>query len=497
MTIDASAVARVLGITTTFQDLRAGGVLFLPQRIAVFAQGTTAAAYALTKFVATSAGAVGTKLGFGSPAHLIARELFPVNGDGVGSVPVTFYPLDDAGSSAPSVGDVTPSGSQTTAASYKVRIGGIESASFVIPIGASVADVTAAMTAAINAVLEMPMLAVDGTTVVDLTAKWAGLSANDLVVEVIGDVSLGTAFALTQPVGGLIDPDAAQLQAALAQVGDVWETMAINALEANNTTALGEFDTFGEGRWGALVRKPLLVFRGNTEATVATAIAVTDVRKADRTNCQLVAPGSPNLPAVVAARQVARIAVLANNNPPHDYGSQRATGILPGLDSQQWDFAERDQAVKGGSSTVEVKDGIVNISDVVTSYKPDGEAVPAYRFVVDIVKLQQIIFNLNLIFANTDWDGAPLIPDDQPTVNPTAKKPKMAKAEVNAMIDSLGGQAIISDPATAKKQTTAVIDSQNPKRLNVGLTVQLSGNTNIVDVDLNFGFFFGTPAVAA
>ena len=41
------------------------------------------------------------------------------------------------------------------------------------------------------------------------------------------------------------------------------------------------------------------------------------------------------------------------------------------------------------------------------------------------------------------------------------------------------------------KGNTAEIDSQNPKRLNVSTTVKLSNNTNIISVDLNFGFNFG------
>jgi len=111
--------------------------------------------------------------------------------------------------------------------------------------------------------------------------------------------------------------------------------------------------------------------------------------------------------------------------------------------------------------------------------------------------LQNILFNLDLIFATQEWDGAPLIPDDQPTVNPTAKKPKMAVAEVAAMLDSLGLNAIISEPKTAKANTFAEIDSGNPKRLNLTTTVQLSGNTNIKSIDLNFGFFFGSSTIVA
>ena len=491
--VDASAVARVLGIQTIFKNLR-GGILFLPQRIAVVGQGNSLSVYATTKRQVTSATEAASIYGFGSPIHNAVRQLFPVNGDGVGTIPVTIYPLDDDAAGVASAGDITPTVAPTEAASYLIRVNNIDSEEFVIETTDTVALVTAKMETAINAVLEMPIIAVDGTTVLDFTSKWEGTSANDIVVEVIGLTTVGNSFAITQPVGGLVNPD---VDPALAQVGNVWESMVLNCLDVADTTTLGKYSTFGDGRWGALVRKPLVVFTGNTATTVTLATAVSDARKTDKTNAQLVAPGSNDLPFVTAARQLARIAKLANNNPPHDYGSQDADGLVPGTDGEQWDYTERDVAVKKGSSTIEVKDGVINVSDVVTFYHPTGDPTPAYRFVVDIVKLQNIIFNLDLIFATDEWDGAPLIPDDQPTVNRAAKKPKTAVAAVAAMLDSLGLNAIISDPETAKLNTIAEIDAGNPKRLNLVTTVQLSGNTNIKSIDLEFGFFFGTPTVVA
>lgn len=493
--VDASAVARVLGIATNFKDLRGGGILLLPQRIAVVGQGNTASAYSTVKAQLTSALAVAQAYGFGSPLHQVAKQLFPTNGDGVGTIPVTFYPLEDDASGVVSDGDITPTVAPTEAASYIVRVNNIDSESFVIPVtGATVASVVAQMVAAINAVLDMPIIAVDGTTLLTFTSKWEGTSANDIVVEVIGSTTVGNSFALTQANGGLVNPD---VDDALTQVGNVWETMMLNCMDIADTTTLGKYDVFGEGRWGALVRKPTVVFTGNTEAVVATAVTVSDARTTDRTNSQLVAPGSNDLPFVTAARQLARIAVVANNDPAHDYGSQDATGLVPGTDGEQWTYADRDLAVKAGSSTIEVKDGVINISDTVTMYHPNGDPIPAYRFVVDIVKLQNIIFNLDLEFAQAKWDGAPLIPDDQPTSNRNAKKPKTAIAAVSSILDSLGLNAIISDPEAAKAATVAEIDANNPKRLNLATTVQLSGNTNIISVDLNFGFFFGTQAVVA
>lgn len=489
-----SAIARVVGIKTEFKNLRKDGLVNLPQRVALFGQGSSASVYSTTKAVVTSALAVAEVYGFGSPLHLAALQLFPDNGDGVGALPVTVYPLVDDVGGAPSVGDITPAGTVTKAAQFTVLINNIRSGIFTIAIGDTVADIVTAITAAVAAELRLPMLAADGVTKVDLTSKWEGVSANDLQVAVEGPTDAGITFGITQPVGGLVNPN---IDAALAQVGGVWETMGLNCLEVGDTVSLDKYSAFGEGRWGALVRKPLVFFSGNTETVVATAVAVPDARKTDRVNSQLVAPGSVDLPFVTAARQLARIVVLAATNPPHDYGSQDATGLTPGTDGEQWDNTERELAVQSGSSTVQVKDRVVNISDVVTFYHPTGDLTPAYRYAVDVVKLQNIIFNTDLIFATPEWDGAPLLPDDQATTNASAKKPKMAKAAIASLIDRLALAAIISNPEAAKASIEAGISETNPKRLDVSFTVQLSGNANVISIDLNFGFFFGTAQLAA
>lgn len=492
--VAATAVARVVGIETIFKDLRGGAVVNLPQRVALFGQGASAVTYSTVKAQHTSALSVAETYGFGSPLHLAALQLMPANGDGIGTIPLTVYPLVDDGAGVPAAGDIDTTGVPTVDASYIVRVNNIDSAAFNIEVGDASATIVTNMTAAINATLEMPVIASDDTTEVGMTAKWEGPSGNDIVIEVIGSTTAGNTFTVTQPVNGANNPD---IDTALAQIGNVWETTLLNCLDVADTTTLGKYQVEGEGRWGALVRKPFVVFSGDTQLTPALAITVPDARKTDRVNVQLVAPGSNDLPFVVAARQLARIVVVANNNPPHDYGSQQATGLIPGTDGEQWDHLERDTAVKGGSSTIEVKDGVINISDVVTFYHPTGDVTPAYRFVVDIMKVMNILFNVDLIFATTRWDGKPLIPDDQPTTNKTAKKPKMAVADVASLIDALGLAAIISDPETAKTTIVAEIDSQNPKRLNVVFTVQIAGNSNIISIDFEWGFFFGTSAIVA
>jgi len=491
--VTANAVASVVGIKPNFVDLRGGNVLNLEQRITVVGQGATAATYSTDKRTVTSAVEVGQTYGFGSPVHLAAQQLLPENGDGAQALPITINPLEDAGTGVAAAGSITPSGTQSGAGSYIVRVNNIDSAAFVIADGELGTDLEARITDAINANVDMPVIAAAGADVVDLTAKWAGPTGNDIYVEVIGPDN-GITFAVVQPTGGLVNPN---IDDALTAIGTVWETMLLNCLDVADTDTLDKYETWGVGRWQATTKKPAIVFTGNTATTVAAATAVSDARPDDYINGQLVAPGSKDLPFVVAARQLARIAVQATNNPPTSYQALQATGLTPGADADQWNDTDRNLAIKAGSSTIEVKDTVVELADIVTFYHPTGVPNPEYRYVVDIVKLQNIIYNLNLIFATPNWAGKPLIPDEQPTANANARQPKGAKAAVALLIDNLALAAVISDPAFAKSSIVAAISSTNPKRLDIAFTVKLSGNTNIISIDLNFGFYFGVVTPAA
>ena len=493
MSVDVSAVARVLGITTSYKDLRGNAVVFLPQAVSVIGQGATASTYVTTPVQSSSPADIGTTFGFGSPLHLSALKLFPTNGDGIGTIPATFYPQQDHGSGVASVGNITPTGAATAQGTLRVFIGEVRSEQIVIPDTSTVAAACTLIHEGVSAILNMPVTSVDGTTKVDFTSKWKGASANDIKIRIEGSVA-GLTLGITQPVNGAANPD---VDLALAKITTRWETFLLNCMEPADTTTLEAIRVHGEGRWGTLERKPYVAFTGRVAAAVPVAGAESDGRKTDRINSFLVAPGSGELPFLVAARQLAKIVKLANNDPAFDYGAQRADGILPGADADQWTYAERDEAVKKGCSTIEVRDSVINVSDVVTMYHPTGDPLPAYRHVVDVVKLQNVIFNLELIFAVAAWNGAPLLPDGDPTVNPNAKTPSMAVAAVNTRLEALGLAAIISNVAAAKASTIASIDSGNPKRLNVETTVQLSGNTNIVSVNLNFGFYFGVSQLAA
>ena len=123
-------------------------------------------------------------------------------------------------------------------------------------------------------------------------------------------------------------------------------------------------------------------------------------------------------------------------------------------------------------------------------YHPEGEAFPPWRYVVDIIKEMNVIYNIRLIFEGKPWDGAPLIPNDQPTVNSAARKPKDAVAELAVLTNNLADEAILADPAGTIPTIQAEISKQNAKRLDVCYPHKISGNANIISIDSKFSFNF-------
>lgn len=485
MGIDALAVSRVVGVSAEYRDFASGRVRFLPQRIALIGQGNSASSYATTKRQVVSAAEVATRYGYGSPLHLAALQLFPKNGDGVGSIPVTVYPLEDDSSAVTAAGNITAVGTQVGTDVYRLKVSEIY-VDVVIPDGTAANDAMVLFRTAILSKLEMPIIpAAPGGGIMTFDVKWAGASGNDVYVEIEGDIS-GIVYTITQPTGGLVNPD---ITVALNQIGQVWETIIVNCLNYNDDDANDAIQTFIEGRWSALEKKPCIAINGNNK-NYATRSAYTDARSDDYSNVFSSAVGCNNLPAQIAARNACRIAVQAQNNPPQNY-KEKLTGLTAGDDSLQEDYTTRDLAVKKGSCTTIVVNGEIEMNDTVTAYHPAGEEPPAFRYVVDIMKLMNVIYNNRLIFEADEWKGAPLLPDGTPTTNPTAKKPKDAKTALCNLADNLALEAIISDPDFTKENITASINSLNPKRLDWAFPIKLSGNTEIIDGTIYFGFYFG------
>jgi len=489
MGIDSSARSRQVSVDVQFKNFQVGKVSFLPQKVALIGQGATASTYVLDSFSATSSAEVAARYGFGSPLHLASKEMFPLNGDGIRSIPVTIYPLDDDGSGVAAAGDITASGTQTAPKDYIIKVNEIPTGGFQLATGVTASAAITTMKTALDAVLDVPLTTGANTgveLVLDLTSKWKGESANDIFVEIDG-VEAGITFVVTQLVNGAVNPD---IDIALAKINPNWESIICNLLNYDDTATLTKLATYGEGRWLESVKQPLFSVVG-TDDNRATRTVITDARKTDRINVLLPSPGTNELPSNIAARAVTRIAVTANNNPPQNY-KDRLTGIVPGPDTSQETGTERELSLQAGSGTTILIDGEIELNDTITMYHPDGDPLPAYRYVVDIVRLQNVVYNMRGIFESPEWKGAPLLPNNTPTTNKTAKKPKDALTAMGNLATNLALAGIISDPDFTKENMSSTIDNTNNKRLNNVFPIKLSGNTEIIDNTVYFGFYFGS-----
>jgi phage tail sheath gpL-like len=479
-----SAISRVTGVNVEFRNFNAGGGAYLPQRLAVFGVGNADAEYSAEKHEAIgNADAIAKRYGYGSPLHLAARQLFPTGGGGA-NFPVTFYPLIPADTAVAAEGAIAVDGNAAAAGSGTVRIGGIE-AEFPIAKNDGADQILPAIKTAIATKLEMPVIAGD---IVDselaVTAKWKGETGNDIKIKIKTSVS-GLTFGITEMSSGALDPD---VEGALAAIGQIWETFILSCFSWNKESRLNQYQLFSEGRWSELEKKPCLVAHGSVD-DYAVRTAATDLRKNDYGNFLIQSTGSDELPFVIAARGlVSDIMANANSNPPLGY-SGKLTGLAAGEDEAQENYQTRNNAVAKGASTNIKTGSVAELNDVITFYHPEGENIPSKRYVVDLVKLMNVVFNVRLIMEANEKKGAPLVSDKTPTSNPRTIQPKMVKTELMNLANSLARASIIQEPEFTKENMVVKIDSANPKRLNVQYPVKLSGNLEVSSTDIYFGFY--------
>lgn len=499
MGLSQSAISRVVGVDISYKSFSKNGAQLLPQRLAVFAQANEGVEYSNDKYEGEgSAAVVAERYGYGSPLHQVALQLYPETGTGA-SFPVDFFPVDAPNNAVAATGSISVTGTATTGGSGKLYIGG-KRCEFAIAKGDDGEAVMTAIKDAVNAVLEMPATAGDITeetieevTIKSLpfTAKWKGASGNKIKFYLLCDVE-GVVFTIEQFTGGLIDPST-QLAAAFKKMGGVWYTFLLNTWDYTNTDILDLFFAEGENRWSVMVKQPCYSIVGCYDK-YADRVSITDTRTEDYVNALAVSVGSPEMPMSIAARWAFFAGETFDNNPAQDVKST-LTGLLAGSDEAQEIYTVRNNSIQKGSSTntkLSGENGNAVMNDFVTMYHPiNAGKYPSKRYVVDIIKLQNICFNVRLIMEQDDLKGAPLVNDEDIVTNPKAVQPKTIVGYYCNLADSLVKLAIIADAKYTKKNLTVAINSENPKRLDTTFPVKLSGNIEVSSNDIYFAFNFG------
>lgn len=504
--LQTSSLERAAAIALGYENTQTAGSN-LPQRIAVF---TPIATSKISGFTDWSKRHTVTSLKdfydlFGvCPGLQAMRILKPINGGGVGSIPVDVFPIADAEGATSVAGDITPTGTADASATHTILFNGRDNldgykASYVVAVGDNAAAIVAKQIAAINAVLHSPVTATDGTTKTIVTAKWKGATVAEVVLSIdTGEDDCAIAYAFTQPTG----VGASVLTTALANFGTTWTTLVLNPFGSASFAALATANgipnptTGGSGRWLSTVAKPFVAVTGTNENTIATLKALCASLKTDLTNQLAVAPNCPAYSWEIAANDIVLRAVIANDNPHMDINNMSYPDLpAPALDfiGDMEDWLVRNDLITNGVSTCTYtpSTGYV-VQSSITFRRPDDQnpAAVDWRYVRDIMVDMNVLYTYKVKEAQYLMDKTIAGNNDIVTaVN--VIKPKDWKALIFAMFDDLSKRALITDVAYAKANTTVAISGTNPQRMVTVFYYKRTGIVRQSDTTAYAGFSFG------
>jgi phage tail sheath gpL-like len=480
----------------------------LPQRVAVLAEMNTAnQSQPLTPTQLISSKQAADLYGNGSPMHILARILFPENGGGgVNGIPVWAYPQLAAGSSVANSQSITVTGTATANATHTLLIAGrelLESGTYDINIvsGDTPTVIAGKIVSAITAVLGCPVSATNLAGVVTTVAKWTGLTSQGITISVLTKgVTAGVSYAIAEVAAGTGTPS---ISSALTSFGTAWNTLILNSygLVSAVVTSLTNWNgniNQRTGQYAAIIMKPAIAITGSVLDTNTTSAdtVVTDAQKAEMTIAIAPAPMSLGLPMEAAANAIVNFANISQDTPnidiqglPYPDMPLPAAGNIPATSS----YTLRNALVKMGMSTALIVDGAYVVQDFITTYHPDAENPPQFKYARNLMADMNIKFQFYLLQTRVILNKQ--IANDNDNV--TAKnvvKPKDVKAALVQFANSLVSQGLIVDAKFMISTISVVINSTNPDRFDISFSYKRSGVVRVVSTTVTPGFNFGQVA---
>lgn len=467
----------------------------LPQRVAVICganAANNAAGLNTEEWEATNLKTVGSRYGYGSPAYLIARVAMPI----LNGIPLVFYPQEQPVGGTAKIMEITPVGTATESATHYVKLAGRlgmdgQFYAFSVVAGDTAGDITAKIATALVGVLGCPCNVTDSDYSVLLESKWKDETANKLTLSVFTDGNdAGISYIVEENVQAATGvPSIAD---ALDLMDAKWNTLLINAYGTNSAIASaletwngkpGETPT---GRYTGTIMKPLMALIGSYAQDETT---FTDAHKNEVTLSISPMPLGKCLPFEMAADDAAGCAVLWQDKPALDVLNRFANDIVaPESIGEMSDYLERDRIVKLGNSTVYSVNNQYQYKDPVTTYHPEGELVPAWRWRRDLM----VDFNLKYryrLLEETFLVGKVISGDADITSSPDVIKPVDWKAIVSdLLITPAIADGLVTDKEFTLNSLVVQIDATNPNRFNTWFDYKKTGVVRISATEVKSGF---------
>jgi phage tail sheath gpL-like len=400
--------------------------------------------------------------GRGSQIAVTIEKVFATKG----GVPVTVIPIEGDPLGVAGVNKITVAGTVTKTGLLNFRLGGKT-----VRVVALVGDTATVLAGKIRDAFLAPDLTATPVLTgaeIDLTVKWAGTSGNDLALSLNRsyqeqlDAPVGVTVTIATPkfTGGLLDPD---IMPALLATGDVWYTVIVNPFASSDAREALRL------RWIELndPKKNKIFtscegYNGDKAGFVSIAQGLNGIGVS-----LYPVPLSESLPSEIAGAVAGTIARSAQLDPERPFNGIELVGIDGAREI--WDVDDRNDVVLAGGSTTRTDEfGTVRLEDAVTTYKqdPDGTPSGAWRFVETVTNSQVKRYGLFLVFSRPPYDRAVIVDDNSTTTKAHAVRPKTVKATLTSLAREWVANAWSKNLEEILASIDAVIDPNNPNRLN-------------------------------
>lgn len=344
----------------------------------------------------------------------------------------------------------------------------------------------AALAAAINGDITLPVGAAAASNVVTLTHKQIGVVGNDLDLRLnyaSGEVTAANVtVAISNMAGGAGDVD-------LSVVWPVLKDTQFNVIvvPVRDTVGLSSIETELADRWG-----PMRMIEGvaisATPGNLSTATTLGNARNSPHVS-MMSSYKFPQAPHQVAASYGANIALYGNVDPARPFQTLELTGILPPKASDVFTQVERNQLLFDGISTVRTDvGGIVRIDRAITMYQvnPVGADDPAYLDVTTMLTLAYLRFSLRARLLQRYPRHK--IADDgtRPLEGQAVVTPSVIRAEVVSLAREWEELGLVENLAQFAAQIVVVRNSQDPTRVDIVLPPDLVNPLIVIAGQIQF-----------
>ncbi|WP_323936175.1 phage tail sheath subtilisin-like domain-containing protein [Aeromonas veronii] len=309
----------------------------------------------------------------GAGSQLAAMVAAYRNVDSFGELWLIDVPEPSAGTAATAT--ITVTGTAISAGVVSLYIAGKRVQAGVSASAAATA-VASSIKAAIDADTSLPVTAAVSAGVVTLTAKWKGLTGNDINLAlnyrgVMGGESLPNGINVALPAqssltGGAGSPD---LTAAIAAMGDEpfdfiatpWhDSGSLDVLEAEMNDATGRWS------WLRQIYGHLYSAKRGTLSELSTFGKARNGQHVSMTGIEPLTAASPY---EVAAASCARNAVFIRIDPARPTQTGELNGLLPAPTGKRFTISERQVLLTSGIATQTASSGVMMVERAITMYQ--------------------------------------------------------------------------------------------------------------------------------